>query len=108
VYTKLITRYNAERQISEEIKQSTKTTIPLVKNMGIRAIPALFSWEWRWSRKICMVNFYSIIIYYCTAYQMAQIYTDGIERSGSGNVDHCLNIRHLLWLSGKYYILLIT
>ncbi|WP_047419176.1 phospho-N-acetylmuramoyl-pentapeptide-transferase [Cellulophaga sp. Hel_I_12] len=92
--------YNAERQISEEIK-STKTTIPLVKNNELD-YTSFISWMGDGAEKYAWLIFIPIIIIIVTAVSNGANLTDGIDGLAAGtSAIIVLTLGIFTWISGN-------
>tara|TARA_R110002051_G_scaffold325678_1_gene430082 strand:- start:2560 stop:3780 length:1221 start_codon:yes stop_codon:yes gene_type:complete len=92
--------YNAERQISEEIK-STKTTIPLVKNNELE-YTSFISWMGDGAEKYAWLIFIPIIIIIVTAVSNGANLTDGIDGLAAGtSAIIVLTLGIFTWISGN-------
>jgi phospho-N-acetylmuramoyl-pentapeptide-transferase len=92
--------YNAEKQISSEIK-STKTTIPLVKNNELD-YTSFISWMGDGAEKYAWLIFIPIIIIIVTAVSNGANLTDGIDGLAAGtSAIIVLTLGIFTWISGN-------
>jgi len=92
--------YNAEKQISAEIK-STKTTIPLVKNNELD-YTSFISWMGDGAEKYAWLIFIPIIIVIVTAVSNGANLTDGIDGLAAGtSAIIVLTLGIFTWISGN-------
>jgi len=92
--------YNAEKQISAEIK-STKTTIPLVKNNELD-YTSFISWMGDGAEKYAWLIFIPIIIIIVTAVSNGANLTDGIDGLAAGtSAIIVLTLGIFTWISGN-------
>ncbi len=92
--------YNAEKQISAEIK-STKTTIPLVKNNELD-YTSFISWMGDGAEKYAWLIFIPIIIIIVTAVSNGANLTDGIDGLAAGtSAIIVLTLGIFTWVSGN-------
>jgi phospho-N-acetylmuramoyl-pentapeptide-transferase len=92
--------YNAEKQISSEIK-STKTTIPLVKNNELD-YSSFISWMGDGAEKYAWLIFIPIIIIIVTAVSNGANLTDGIDGLAAGtSAIIVLTLGIFTWISGN-------